>query len=152
MSGASFEYVIYIHGSPEEVWDGLLDPRYTRRYWFHDNVSDWEPGSSWRHERTGHDEGGVDIVGTVLEADPPHHLVLSWALPAESGQAGKVSRVAFDMALQEEWPHGPWTGLSLRHTELEPGSEMLTSVSFGWPAVLSGLKSVLEQPAIFDAP
>jgi len=53
------------------------------------------------------------------------------------------------MSAQNEWPHGPWTALRLVHSELEPDSDMLMSMTFGWPAVLSGLKSVLESPEIF---
>jgi uncharacterized protein YndB with AHSA1/START domain len=150
MSEASFSYVIYIHATAAEVWDGLVDPEITSHYWFHENISDWKPGSDWLHRRTDA-EGTVDVAGTVYESSPPHRLVLSWALPSDVEDAAKISRVSFEMAPQDEWPYGPWTGIRVVHSELEPDSEMLRSISFGWPAVLSGLKTIIESPEIFDA-
>ena len=149
MSRSSFSYVIYIHATAEEVWNGLTKPEITRRYWFHENLSDWEPGSGWIHRRTD-DDGTVDIVGKVMESDPPNRLALSWALPESADQPEEVSLVSFEISPQDEWPYGPWVGLRIEHSELAPDSEMLHSISFGWPAVLSGLKTVIERPAIFD--
>lgn len=149
VSKSSFEYVIYIHGEPEDVWRGLTEPEFTRRYWFHDNVSDWTEGAKWESRRSGGGDEAVDIVGVVIEIERPHRLVLSWAPPADADDPDKVSRVSFEMSAQNEWPHGPWTALRLVHSELEPDSDMLMSMTFGWPAVLSGLKSVLESPEIF---
>ena len=48
----------------------------TRLYWMHENVSDWKPGSRWEHKRTD-PQGTVDIVGEVVEFDPPKRLVLT---------------------------------------------------------------------------
>lgn len=150
MDDDSFRYVLYIHATPDEVWTGLTAPELTRRYWFHDNLSDWRPGSEWVHRRTD-EHGTVDIVGTVLESAPPHRLVLSWAPPDGRDDPATTSRVTFEIFPQQEWPFGPWTGLRLEHSGLDRESEMYRSVAFGWPAVLSGLKSVLERPDIFDA-
>lgn len=147
MATASFEHTIYIHGTPEDVWRGLIDPDLTSRYWFHVMDSDLEPGSEWKHRRTDED-GTVDVQGTLLEIDRPNRLVLSWATPDEPEA---VSRVSFEMTAVDEWPHGPWTGLHLVHSELDPEGQMLSSISYGWPAVLSGLKSIIERPDIFGA-
>jgi len=35
--------------------------------------------------------------------------------------------------------------LTVSHTDLEPDSTMLHSVSFDWPALMSGLKTLLER-------
>lgn len=145
MSTASFEHVIYIHGTPADVWQGLVDPELTRKYWFHVHESEWTEGSEWT-QRQLNEEGTVSVGGTVLEIDHPNRLVLSWAHPAKPES---VSKVTFEFSSQDDWPHGPWTGLKLTHSELDPDGEMLPSISFGWPAVLSGLKSVLERPEIF---
>ena len=150
MSKPSFAYVIYIHATAEEVWRGLVDPEFTRRYWMHENISDWEPGSEWSHRSTD-SEGTVDIVGKVLESDRPNRLVLSWVPPDVVGDLAKTSRVSFEISPQDDWPHGPWVGLTVVHSELEPDSEMLHSVTFGWPAVMSGLKTVIESPDVFSA-
>ena len=58
--------------------------------------------------------------------------------------------MTFEISSQDDWPYGPWVGLSVEHSELEPDSEMLHSVTFGWPAVLSGLKTIIESPDIFS--
>ena len=55
-------YVIYSHATPEAVWNGLIDPTLTRRYWQHVNVSDWKPGSRWEHKRSD-GSGVLDIAG-----------------------------------------------------------------------------------------
>jgi len=119
------------------------------RYWFHENVSDWKAGSRWEHRRTGGD-AVVDIVGEVLESSPPHRLVLSWCPPSQVDDPAKVSRVSFDLSPQTEWPFGPWTALRVVHSELEADSDMHRSIAFGWPAVLSGLKTIIESPDVFD--
>ena len=142
MAEPQFVYVIYIRAAAEQVWKGLLDPEWTRKYWMHDNISDWKAGSPWKHQRTDA-AGTVDIVGTVVESDPPRRLVVTWVPPKDAGNAVKTSRVSFDLA-PEDWPGGPWVRLTVAHTDLEPDSEMLHSVSYGWPGLMSGLKTLLE--------
>jgi hypothetical protein len=41
-------------------------------------------------------------------------------------------------------PIGSMVKLTVIHDDFEPGSEMLKGVSEGWPAILSGLKTLLE--------
>ena len=71
----TFVYVTYIQSTAEKVWEALTDADLTAQYWGHRNVSDWRPGSPWQHQRT--DGSGIaDIVGEVIEAKPPHRLVI----------------------------------------------------------------------------
>ena len=48
----SFTYTTYIHAAPEQVWQGLTDPVFTKRYWRHHMAgpktfhSDWKKGST----------------------------------------------------------------------------------------------------------
>src|SRR5690242_18502143 len=100
MSDAKFVYVTYIRATPQQVWDALLDPKFTRQYWEHDNVSDWKPGSQWQHRRL--DGKTVDVVGKVVESSPPNHLVLTWADPANAGDLKKYSRVTFTLETVDE--------------------------------------------------
>ncbi len=146
MDKAKFVYVTYISTTPEKLWDALTNPEMTRQYWGnHRNASDWQPGSPWRHEDYS-DSQLVDIVGKVLESDPPHRLVLSWASPKFADDPAKVSRVALEIA-----PAQDAVRLTVTHDELEPDSPMLNGISFGWPAVLSSLKSFLETGKPFTA-
>lgn len=146
MSKPSFVYTIYIRATSDEVWAGLTEPEFTRRYWWHDNESTWEEGSRWKHVRTDEDRT-VDIVGEVVESDRPRRLVLTWVQPQHEGEAAKTSRVTFEIEPQD-WPGGPWVCLRVLHTDLDP--EMHESVSFGWPGVCSGLKTLLESPHLFE--
>lgn len=138
MPKSSFVYVIYIASTPDVVWKALLDGEFTRQYWGHDNVSDWQPGSSWEHRDPGAD-GKVRIVGEVLEARAPHRLVITWVEPKDKIHRDRHSRVAFDLE-----PVGGMVRLTVTHDELEAGSQMDTSIRAGWPRVLSSLKSLLE--------
>lgn len=138
MSEPNFIYVTYIRATPERVWNGLLDAKFTRQYWAHENVSNWKPGSSWEHRRLD-DARTLDLVGEVVESAPPRRLVLTWADPADKANRAKHSRVTFELEPIEDMVR-----LTVTHEELGAGSEMLRKVSEGWPRVLSSLKSLLE--------
>ena len=137
MGKSSFVYVIYIASTPEVVWKALLDGEFTRRYWEAENVSDWRPGSSWEHRRDG--AAAPRILGEVIEAIPPRRLVITWAEPKDRARKERHSRVAIDIE-----PVGDMVRLTVTHSDLDSGSDMLRSISEGWPRVLSSLKSLLE--------
>ena len=138
MNESRFEYVTYIASSQEIVWNALLDPKVTAKYWQHENISDWQPGSRWEH-RSSDDEATVDMVGKVIESIPPRRLVWTWASPEDESRAEKHSRVTIEVE-----PYKEVVRLTVTHEQLEPGSEMLEAISEGWPMVLSSLKSLLE--------
>jgi uncharacterized protein YndB with AHSA1/START domain len=75
----------------------------------------------------------------VLESDPPRRLVVSWADPDHAHDPAHVSRVTY--ALE---PFEGSVKLTVTHDDLQPDSGMQRGVSFGWPLVLSNLKSILE--------
>jgi pterin-4a-carbinolamine dehydratase/uncharacterized protein YndB with AHSA1/START domain len=133
---ATFES--YVDAPADAVWDALVNPDITPRYWQHVNVSDWRVGSRWEH-RDAERGGMLDLVGIVLEAAWPNRLVLSWAFPDDETRPEKHSRVAFDIA-----PDAGVTRLAVTHDRLEPGSDMLAGITKGWPKVLSSLKTLLE--------
>ncbi|OHV77527.1 SRPBCC family protein [Ensifer sp. LCM 4579] len=136
---ASFVYVTFIRTTPEKVFEAITRPEIARRYWGHENVSeDWRPGSAWQHIRT--DEARtVDLVGEVIESDPPKRLVISWVNESQKDDPDQYSRVTFDIE-----PQGEIVKLTVMHDDLQPGSGMLNGISKGWPYVLSSMKSFLE--------
>lgn len=138
MAKSIYVYVIYIAAKPETVWKALLDGEFTRKYWGHENVSDWKPGSGWEHRR---DDAAhtVVVLGEVLEAKPPRRLVITWADPKDKSRKDRHSRVSFDIE-----PVADMVRLTVTHEQLESGSEMLRKIADGWPRVLSSLKSLLE--------
>ena len=84
------------------------------------NVSDWKPGSRWEHKRAD-GSGIVDIVGKVVESNPPRRLVITWARPNEADDDSKHSRVTFDIE-----PHGDGlVRLTVSHDDLERDPKML---------------------------
>jgi uncharacterized protein YndB with AHSA1/START domain len=134
----SFVYVTYIRSTPEKVFEAITKPEIARRYWGHENVSDWRPGSTWQHVRAN-EERTVQLVGKVVEVSPPTRLVITWANPAQADDPDSTSRVTFDVA-----PYDEMVRLTVTHDELEVGSAMAKGIQQGWPIVLSSLKSLLE--------
>ncbi|MCJ0907138.1 metalloregulator ArsR/SmtB family transcription factor [Rhodococcus sp. ARC_M6] len=131
----TYKYVTYIESSPEAVWQAITDADTSASYWGHSNVSDWNVGSSWEHRRI--DGSGIaDIVGTVIESEPPHRLVTTWA--ASDGSGDTSSQVTFTIE-----PFGAIVRLTVMHENLVDEGEY-NDISQGWPAVLSNLKSLLE--------
>ncbi len=131
-----YVYVTYIEASPERVWEALTDPELSGQYWGHRNVSDWQTGSSWEHLRVD-DSGIADVIGTVLESQPPRRLVLTFDAPGPTPPGGP-SKVTFDIE-----PHHEIVRLTVTHENLAD-DEVLRAISAGWPAVCANLKSLLE--------
>lgn len=134
----SFVYVTYVLSTPEKVFEAITRPDVARRYWGHENVSDWKPGSKWEHVRAN-DERTVELVGKVVEVSPPSRLVMTWANASQAGDPEAYSRVTFDIAEYDDMVR-----LTVTHDELEAGSRMENGMRRGWPLVLSSLKSFLE--------
>ncbi len=132
----SYVYVTYIQATPERVWEALTDADLTGQFWGHRNVSDWQVGSGWEHQRT--DESGIaDVVGAVLAAEPPRRLVITFDPPGAAPTQGP-SQVTFLIE-----PHGEIVRLTVTHDNLA-NDDAVQAVSAGWPAVCANLKSLLE--------
>jgi uncharacterized protein YndB with AHSA1/START domain len=134
----SFVYVTYILSTPEKVFEAITRPDLARRYWGHENVSDWKPGSPWEHVRAN-DDRTVELVGKVVEISPPTRLVITWAAASQAANPDSYSRVTFEIVEYDDMVR-----LTVSHDDLEAGSGMANGISKGWPAVLSSLKSFLE--------
>jgi len=138
MGNDRFVYVTYIRATPDKLWTALLEPEFTRVYWFgFTQESDWKPSSAW--QLIGPD-GKVTDSGSVEEIDPPRRLVLTWRnefMPEL--KADGYSRATFELEAQ-----GDVVKLTVTHEIGKEGSKLIQAVSGGWPMVLSGLKSLLE--------
>lgn len=131
-----FVYVIYIESTPDKVWQALTDPEMTAEYWGHSNVSDWQAGSTWEHQRTDGSRT-VDVVGTVVESSPPSRLVLTAGAPGQDRPNGP-SRLTFTIE-----PYGEIVRLTVTEENFLDEAER-DGAAGGWAAVLSNLKSYLE--------
>ena len=140
----SFVYVTYIQSTPEKVFEAITRPDLARRYWAHENVSDWKPGSRWEHIRAN-DDRTVELVGKVVEVTPPKRLVMTWTNASQEGDPDSYSRVTFDIEEYEDMVR-----LTVAHDDLLAGGGMAKGVSKGWPLVLSSLKSFLETGRALD--
>ncbi len=133
-----FVYVTYIKTTPEKLWEALTSPAFTRQYWFGiDVTSDWKVGSPMTYISGG--ETKVD--GKVLIADRPK--LLSYTFHETNGDASAEPPTRVTLEIEPE--AGTETvRLTVTHTDFVANSKHRPSISQGWPAVLSGLKSLLE--------
>jgi uncharacterized protein YndB with AHSA1/START domain len=131
-------YVTYIASTPDAVWRALTDGEFTRRYWGGYRIqSDWAVGSPVKLLGVN---GEAGWEGEVLVADPPRRLSYSFhMLISAAHSAERPSRVSFEIE-----PLGSLVRLTLVHHEfVSPGATFETS-RYGWPAIVSSLKSLLE--------
>ena len=140
MAESRFVYVTYIRTTPEKLWQALIDPEFTRRYFMETWVEcDWKPGASWRRMNPG---GRVINSGHVLEIEPHRRRVLSWRHDhdhkPELYEEGH-SRCTFELEQQ-----GSSVKLTIVHEIDKPESKLIQGVSNGWPQFLCSLKSLLE--------
>ncbi len=139
MSKPDFVYVIYIEAPIQRVWDALTQGEHTALYWSRYVQSDWKVGS--RVEFLRADRSKLSHDGEVLEIDPPRRLVMTFDVSAE-GMVEKPSRVTYE--LEERTGE---TKLTVIHDDFPADSKVLPSISNGWPAILSSLKTYLERGA-----
>jgi uncharacterized protein YndB with AHSA1/START domain len=145
MASSRFVYVTYIRTTPEKLWQALLDPEFTRRYWVGTwQESDWKPGASWRIMIP---DGRVADSGEVVEIEPGRRLVLSWRneFKPELRTEG-YSRLTYELEQQ-----GESVKLTVIHEIDKPGSKLIEAVSGGWPHILASLKSLLETGESLEA-
>jgi uncharacterized protein YndB with AHSA1/START domain/DNA-binding transcriptional ArsR family regulator len=160
MQKPEFVYTTYIRTTPEQLWQALTDPAFTRRYWGATFTSDWKTGSpmTWEY-------GGVTIedpAQVVLESEPCRRLAYTWqtVTPEFAKVVGfgdeyfakvaaeRRSKVSFDIE-----PADNGVKLTVVHEGFDADSAMLESITGGWPLILASLKTLLETGApLSDGP
>ena len=149
MEKPQFVYVTYIATTREKLWEALTGGEFTRQYWGGRKItSDWTVGSPVHHFK---EDGTLEWKGEVLVYDPPNKLSYTFdvltdeEMPDYKGEKAdlvnkeKPSRVTFE--LKEYMGE---VCLTLVHDNFEMGSKIIQGISNGWPAILSGLKTLLE--------
>lgn len=145
MNKTEFVYVTYIKTTPEKLWQALTTSEFTKQYWFDTAVdSDWKVGSPLVLRPSGN---GAVMKGKVLKNNPPKELAYTWDFPNSEKATANPSRVTFSLEKDNDM-----VKLTVVHDELEAGSEMSKGISKGWPAVLSSLKSLLENGKALSYP
>jgi uncharacterized protein YndB with AHSA1/START domain len=135
-----FEYVTFIRATPETLWAALTDPQVINQYWFGMKIDcGWKNGSPWT---MFFPDGRLCDAGEILEIDQPRLMVIKWhnqwkpELKAEG-----PSRCTIQLE-----PTGKAIKLTIKHEIDRPEAQLITAVSseWGWPRVISNLKSLLE--------
>jgi uncharacterized protein YndB with AHSA1/START domain/DNA-binding transcriptional ArsR family regulator len=155
MDKPSFVYTTYIRTTPERVWQALTEPAFTERYWGATFDSDWTPGSTITVRQWGLTIADPDQI--VLEAEPYRRLAYTWHTFTPEWQEQAAERVGFSQEFLERVAAEPrskaafeiddlgeFVKLTVVHDGFEPGSEVLETVSQGWPHILANLKTLLE--------
>jgi uncharacterized protein YndB with AHSA1/START domain len=132
-------YVTYIASTPEKVWEALTSSEFTRKY-FWDRGIELEPKLGGKFALLLPD-GTANVRGKVIAWDPPRNLAVTWHVewPVEFSKLPEC-HVAYEVARAGE-------AVRLTMTEShswEVPEAILSGGRSGWPAVLSGLKSLLE--------
>jgi len=129
-------YELLIHTTPEKLWEALTNAEITKKYFFGESIiSDWKKGSSWHSNGAS---GSRDVEGTVLEADAPRRLVVTWQVLYDPELRDEQSRVTYNIEKR-----GQVCKLTVVH-ELEQAPKTAKHVANGWGIVLAGLKTLLE--------
>ena len=138
MQKTQFVYVTYIRTTPEKLWDALLKPEFTERYWLETrHESEWKPGAPWRAVTP---DGHAKVTGEILEIEPHRRMVFTWRNESNPEQRAEgFSRVTYTIEKL-----GESLKLTVLHEMEKTGTKLMESVSKGWPLVLASLKSLLE--------
>ena len=132
-------YTIYIASTPEKVWQALTSAEFSRKYFFGNAVEvDLRVGGAYV-VRTG--DGALHISGEVIECDPPRKLTITFNV----NWPALIEKLGSTLVTYEIEPVGEVVKLTLIQSHDRPLSDdILSGGRQGWPAILSGLKSVLE--------
>ncbi len=141
-AGSSFVYVTYIRTTAEELWAALIDPDFTRQYWFGMHPeSEWRDGAAWR---LVFEDGRIGDTGEIVEIDPPRRLMLDW----QNEFRPELKAEGHSRCTIELEPMNGAVKLTIAHTMDMAGSKFIEAVSGGWPRILSNLKSLLETGSV----
>ena len=138
MADSEFVYVTFIRTTTEKLWQSLLEPEFTKQFWFGMwQECEWKPGAPWKVFMP---DGRVADSGEVLDVEPNRRLVLRWRneLFPEMTAEG-YSRMTY---LLEQ--NGDIVKFTVTHQMDKSDSKFIKAVSGGWPIILSSLKTFLE--------
>ena len=132
-------YQTFIKATPEQVWDAIVEPSWTRRY-FHGTAFD-SPPTQGEAYRTSLADGRPAVDGVIEEMDPPKRLVMTWHVLYDTAMSAEPpSRVEW---LLESVGDGV-TRLRLEHGDLGLSPLTWANVKDGWVWVLDGMKTLIE--------
>jgi uncharacterized protein YndB with AHSA1/START domain len=148
-------YRIYIHATPQAIWDAITKPEWSERYGYAVPVEyELKLGGRFRARANAgmkKSQGIPDVVidGEVVECDPPRRLVQTWRMR----MTPELEREGFTRLTYEIEPgRGGVTRLTVTHelanapmiARVLEGQAESEGAGGGWSEVLSGIKTLLE--------
>lgn len=139
-------YKSYIRATIEEVWDAIVNPDKTVRYFYGTRVeSNWEVGSPMDYY---YPDGRQASQGRIISIDAPKSLEFTFhALWDEELEAEGPAR--------EVWALAEVNGmveLTVELYEVVEGDKRYVDFTGGFPYIISGLKSLVETGEGLPAP
>ena len=132
-------YTIYIAATPEKVWEALTSAEFSRKYFFGNAVEVEQCVGGAYIVRTP--DGALHISGEVIECDPPNRLTVTFNV----NWPMLIEKLGPTLVTYEIEQVGEAVKLTMSEAHDRPLSDdILEGGRQGWPAILSGLKSVLE--------
>jgi uncharacterized protein YndB with AHSA1/START domain len=133
------QYRIFIKAPIEQVWNAIIDPAYTRRY-FH-GTAFVEPPAAGQPYRTTLPNGAGAVDGTIEVMDPPNRLVMTWHVLYDVAMSEEpASRVEWNLTTAADG----LTQVDLVHGDLFRSPLTWENVRMGWVWILDSMKSLIE--------
>jgi uncharacterized protein YndB with AHSA1/START domain len=133
------QYRIFIKAPIEQVWNAIIDPAYTRRY-FH-GTAFVEPPAAGQPYRTTLPNGAGAVDGTIEVMEAPTRLVMTWHVLYDAALSEEpASRVEWNLTQAAEG----LTRVDLVHGDLFRSPLTWENVRLGWVWILDSMKSLIE--------
>jgi uncharacterized protein YndB with AHSA1/START domain len=132
-------YTIYIAATPEQVWQALTAAEFSRGYFFGNAVEVEQRVGGGFIVRSP--DGARHISGEVFECEPPRKLTVTFNVEWPA----LIEKLGPTLVSYEIEPTGDAVRLTVTESHDRPiDDDILSGGRQGWPAILSGLKSLLE--------
>jgi uncharacterized protein YndB with AHSA1/START domain len=132
-------YTIYIASTQDKVWQALTSAEFSRQYFSGFAVElEEKVGGAFKVLAP---DGSLHIAGEVIVYDQPRRLTITW----DVNWPGLVEALGSTLVTYDVEQSGEAVKLTMTQAhDRELSDDILSGGRAGWPAILSGLKSLLE--------
>jgi len=118
----SLSFEVDVRAPVDRVWQALIDPDLTQRYYFNTRVeSNWKPGSPISYRDA---QGHSALDGKIVEFAPPGRLVTTFEPKwMRQDQAGPASTVIWEIS-----SNGKVSKLKLTHKDLDMNNPIVNEI------------------------